>query len=108
MPDDSPRPDPPTCALFEPHVGSRFTLSDESGASVALTLTKAATDERARASWMTRMPFHLLFQGPPDAVIPNDVFRLSHPELGEIGRVLVTPVIDPDRPGQPNFQVVFN
>lgn len=97
-----------TCEVFQPHIGSRFTVSDESGADVQITLAAAGTDEQSWARWMTRMPFHLLFDAPPEVTIPNEVFHLSHPELGEIGRVLITPIIDSDRPGGRLFQVVFN
>jgi hypothetical protein len=97
-----------TCEDFQPHIGSSFTVSDESGAAVQITLTEAATSERSWARWMKRMPFHLLFDAPPEVVIPNEVFLLSHPVMGEIGRVLVTPTIDSDRPGGRLFQVIFN
>lgn len=93
---------------FEAQTGSAFTLTDGAGTTIALVLSEVRRVGDRPATWMKRDPFRLWFDAPTDAAIPANVYHLSHPDLGPIGDVLITPVFDPERPGVPAYEVVFN
>ena len=97
-----------TDTVFQNHTGSAFTLKDGADNTVQLVLNEVVSGTNRPASWMKRDPFKLWFDGPSDPTIPSNVYTLSHPDLGTIGDVLVTPVFDPEKPGVPTYEVVFN
>ena len=82
-----------TAADFEPHTETIFRLQAEDGA-IALTLTKAT--RRGRDETQAR-PFSLLFSGPPQPALPQQIYRLSHETLGDMEIFLVPVSGDADQ-----------
>lgn len=93
---------------FEAQTGTPFTLTDGAGNTVEIVLSEVVDSGDRPARWMKRDPFKLWFDVPSGTTIPSNVYSFSHAELGMIGDLLVTPVIDPDNPGVPIYEVIFN
>ena len=51
-----------------------------------------------------RKPFSVVFQGPKEPVLPQQIYRLEHPEMGTLEVFLVP--IGPDTKGQ-RYELVF-
>lgn len=93
---------------FSGHVGSGFTLGpageDSEPAALPLRLTSADTGGDSPPGG-GRAPFSLMFSGPPEPIVPQGIYRLSHPELGTLDLFLVP--LAPDGDGA-RYQAVFS
>ncbi len=81
--------DLPTGADFAKHVNTNFRIELESLPSVELkliTVTPRASEPHEQAG-MER--FSVLFSGPGDVFVPQQTYRLTHPEMGELEIFLV-------------------
>ena len=87
-----------THATFSEHVGSRFRLQVGESESIELELIEA-TDHAAkdpnRDDRLRSAPFSLVFRGPLDIPLPQQVFKLEHDALSAIEIFLVP--IGPDK-----------
>ncbi|WP_027891001.1 DUF6916 family protein [Calidithermus chliarophilus] len=91
-----------TLALFEPLVGSVFSIPFVEG-SFELTLIEAQPLP-PRVPGARREPFALLFRGPRSPVLPQRIYPLEHPTLGR-QEIFVVP-IGPDDAGM-RYEAVF-
>jgi hypothetical protein len=79
---------------FEPRKGEVFRLSDEEAGEIDLRLAAvASTGLRGRAG---REQFSLHFHGPPDPVLPQRIYHLENPEMGDLAIFLVPIHCDED------------
>ena len=74
---------PFTLARFEPLVGSRFMLwlDDETRLPAQLI--------EARAAPRSHTGFSLTFEAPPEPALPQQIYRLQHPQLEALDLFLV-------------------
>ncbi|HEY1796189.1 MAG TPA: hypothetical protein VGG57_08715 [Stellaceae bacterium] len=66
---------------FEHRIGTVFGQSE---LAVTLRLEEATLLPSRSAIPDSRPPFSLIFIGPGDAVLPQQLYRLTHEEIGEI------------------------
>ena len=97
-------PDPLELPTFEAHVGDSFDIDLDGGASVNLTLAEAN-----RGPWQPRegpeTAFELMFRGPPDPVLPQATYRLTHRSLGSLD-IFIVPISRSDE--STTYQAVFS
>ena len=75
---------PTSLDRYRPHLNEAFTLHCEGHPSVELTLTAA----NPKIDDDVQCCFSLLFLGP-DELLPQSLYRLEHPVLGELTLFLV-------------------
>jgi hypothetical protein len=96
-----------THALFEPVIGTSFRL--QLGATVVeLELARAdklTAHPGCGGKMPQRQPFSLMFHGPRQFMLPQQVYILEHVTLGQLEIFLVP--IGPDNVGQ-RYEAVFN
>jgi hypothetical protein len=51
-------------------------------------------------------PFSLLFLGPPSPILPQKIYRFSHPSLGEFDLFIVP--VGPAPGGAMRYEAIFN
>jgi len=78
--------EPLTLDTFAPHVGSSFVAD---GAGCALELIEATA--LPASGHEPRPPFSLVFNGPPDPLLPQASYALTHPTLGEL-EIFIVPI----------------
>ena len=92
-----------TISDFAPRVGELFSIGGADGVSFEAELVEATpVGEAARPG--RRVPFSLVFRGPPGVVLPQRIYRVDHPDLGGLDIFLVP--IGPDASGM-RYQAVF-
>ena len=97
--------DPLTHEVFSPYVGDRFEASLEAGGAAIATLTLEDANAWGSASPDHRMPFSLIFKGPPDVHLEQQIYWLTHPAMGTVAIFLVP--ISGDAQMR-RYQAVFN
>jgi len=91
---------------FEKLVGGAFTICDAEGAPrIALTLSEATPLSAHHGVEGVRPPFSLIFLGPGDVILPQNLYQLQHDALGAI-TILLVPV-GRDAQGV-SYQSLFN
>ena len=75
---------------FSPCLHQRFRIHVDGGEPIDTELVEvralaAPDDDPGR-----RQPFSLIFEGPPDAPLPQGIYRLENETLGELGVFVVT------------------
>ena len=95
-----------TRAVFEPLVGTVFTIGLDDGSEYPLTLEACILAE-APAGAMRAEPFTLLFLGPPGGHLPQHTARLAHPVLHEL-EIFVVPLGPRPGDGAQQYEAVFN
>lgn len=93
-----------TIATFSGLVGSTFELVLDDETSLQLSLAEL-TPLGAPSTPAGRPPFSLEFVEPGGALVPQQIYRLRHAELGEIDLFLVP--LGPDERGM-RYEAVFN
>jgi hypothetical protein len=89
---------------FASRVGELFRVAIDDANTLTMRLievTPAGTPTRGRR----RTPFSLVFRSPPDAPLPQRIYRLRHDELGALDLFLVP--IGPDDDGM-LYEAVFS
>jgi hypothetical protein len=76
-----------TVGDFAPHKGTEFALMGDGGETLAVTLSRAEALTTNRPEG--RAPFSLSFTGTPGIVLPQRIYRLSHPVMGTMEIFLV-------------------
>jgi uncharacterized protein DUF6916 len=97
-----------TQAVFEPLIGKIFRLqaSAEKVLEVALVQADKLPPYAGRgAKALKREPFSLVFRGPKEFVLPQQLYALEQETLGRVEIFLVP--IGPDEIGQ-RYEAVFN
>jgi hypothetical protein len=85
--------DTATSATFKPHVGDRFKVSPQEGEPFEAVLssceetTYGSPGERAETA--QRVPFSLVFVGPAEHAVNQQICAFSHPELGAFDLFIV-------------------
>ena len=87
---------------FTPHVATTFLL--EAGDYIRFPLRLDGV-ERLRGAPGRREPFSLFFEGPPEARLPQRIYRLEHDTMGQMEIFLVPIAASAD---SVCFQAVFN
>ncbi len=97
-------------AHFEPLVGQTFTAVHPELGDVALKLVETADlpapyqhDMRGK---LIAEGFSLLFEGPADPVMPQDVVELKHDAIGACALVMVP--VQGTNPGATTYEIVIN
>jgi hypothetical protein len=95
---------------FIKHVGSAFHTVLDGSPVLDITLIDvhsfATSDSQGEIECRPK-PYSLLFHGPCDPQLPQQIFRLEHAELGALDIFLVP--LGPDRGGQKMcYEAVFN
>ena len=93
-----------TCEMFTPHVGETFRLSLEAGDRFDLELVEAELC-KTQNSTSERKPFALVFRGPPEPCLNQQIFTLEHDTMGTLQMFLVP--IGPDDKGM-RYEAVFS
>lgn len=78
---------------FTPLVGEGFTVATDAGDQV-LELVQARLIDTTQPSvdaTSVRAPFTLLFRGPGDTILPQQMYPLDHAELGTL-ELFIVPV----------------
>ena len=86
---------------FEPHVNTDFLISQKAGSAIRLKLVEA----KAGVPHPSMRQFSLLFRGPTEPRMAQQIFHLQHEVLGELDLFLVP--IGKEAAGA-LYQAVFN
>ena len=86
---------------FEPHVNTDFLIPQEAGATIRLKLVEA----KAGVPHPSVRQFSLLFRGPAEPRMEQQICHLQHAVLGELDLFLVPTGNEPDGV---LYQAVFN
>lgn len=94
-----------TRPLFAPHIGTTFTFSSP-GAGAGLVLTGIEDDPfRREAGRAAEDAFALQFIGPPGQVLPQQIYTVEHPGIGQFDLFIVPVGRDV---GGIRYEAVFN
>jgi hypothetical protein len=81
---------------FEPHVGTSFRM-DVGDDGLDLVLSEASQPQSPGPGGDGgRAQFSLYFTGPPQPILPQRIYRLAHPSLGDLELFLVPVGADAD------------
>ena len=75
-----------SCAVFEPHRRSAFTVEMDEGRSVELVLAEVTDNTPAG---FPGEQFSLTFEGPVEPALTQNIFALNHKVLGRLDLFLV-------------------
>lgn len=92
-----------TLAQYAPLLGQAFELQGDAGGTHAAALLEARP-LRGQA-YNGREPFALLFEGPPEPVLPQCIYRVKHAQ-GAPQEMFLVPVAR--TPGGVHYEAVFN
>ena len=90
---------------FQPFVGERFDVSLEEAAPAVATLTLRSATSVGRSGPEFREPFSLVFEGPPDVHLQQQIFWLTNPQTGTMPIFLVAISGNSD---SRRYEAVFN
>jgi len=93
-----------TVVFFAPLVGEQFGVSADEGAEAVLTLILEQA-ELVRSGQSTPRPFSLIFSGPNDMLLDQQIVWLSNPAIGDIQLFIVPISSDQERC---RYQAIFN
>lgn len=89
---------------FSPHVDSTFAV-DLGESSLDLTLTEAQKQPVHPYPGMAREPFSLIFFSDTQTVLPQQMYALTHPAMGQVEVFLVPVGRDPTGV---RYQAIYN
>jgi hypothetical protein len=90
---------------FEPSLNEIFRVSAGADDALDLELIEVTVTGGSMAGVATRHGFSLIFRGPPDVSLPQDVYRFESEKLGVL-EFMIVPIV-PDERG-PLYQAIFN
>ena len=97
-----------TVDMFEPRVGDKFRIAGDAPASQELTLLSAKVlGTESAKEWSKssgREPFALIFVGPMESAVEQQIYRLEHDEVGNFEIFLVP--IGPNQQGM-RYEAIF-
>jgi hypothetical protein len=91
---------------FAPHRGTAFAADPGDGGEPVVLRLDEVTPGRAQPGAPRENPFSLVFTGPPDQVLGQGLYELSHPVLGTVA-IFVVP-LGPGPDGRPRYEAIFN
>ena len=94
----------PTLDEFRERLDDIFLLRAEP-LTIEVKLTEAEPIGSPRPDAARRQPFSLVFTGPQQPLLPQAIYRLEHPEMGELDIFLVPIGSDPEGT---RYEAVFN
>jgi hypothetical protein len=100
-------PDLLALADFTPHIGSSFRLLDVSGVTLVLSHAKAIAPMKAGGrpqSFGGREPFDLIFLGPSEPILPQQIYRMETEGMGAV-EIFIVPIGPQD--GGIGYQAIF-
>lgn len=80
-----------TVDTFAARFGERFAVATEAGAVDVELVEAAELDPRRRGASNTRVPFSVVFLGPPDPLLPQGTYRFDHQGLGGF-EIFIVPI----------------
>jgi len=99
-----------TNELFAPHVGERFELAPSDGEPFEAVLSSCdESSYGSREQWLAsidRVPFSLVFHAPGGELLPQQIFTVRHPRVGDLEIFLVP--LGPQRDGAMAYEAVFS
>ena len=97
-----------TVATFAQHLGDTFRLHPDPSRAVDMELIEAtelgARSAPASARQERRTPFSIVFRGPQDLRLPQQIYRMEHDQIGAFDLFLVP--IGPDEQGL-RYEAIF-
>jgi hypothetical protein len=90
-----------TLATFADRLGDRFRVGEGADA-LELQLTDASAGVAREGA--ARVPFSLVFRGPLEPVLPQQIYRFEHDELGAFDLFIVP--VGPGEAGM-HYEAVF-
>lgn len=96
-----------TRATFTEYQNENFQLQSDFVDSCEVELIEVSGLTKHTAADATeepREPFSIIFRGPKEPILPQHIYRLTHPRLGSLGLFLVP--IGPDTLGM-QYESVF-
>lgn len=93
-------------ATFEPLVGDAVRVCPGDGEPLSMEI--ARVQGLGGESGDRRQPFSLLFRGPAEPVLPQAIYRIEHPRLGELDLFLVPIGPEPDGDARILYEAIFN
>lgn len=90
---------------FEPCLGQTFLVTPEGADGLELELTQVKPLGSTDPAASVRQPFSLLFRGPLEPLLSQQVYRMENAAIGELLLFLVP--IGPDKKGM-LYDVTFN
>lgn len=94
-----------TAADFEKHVDTNFRVELESPRPIEIKLI-SVTPRKIESHEQAGMErFSVVFAGPADIFLPQNTYRVTHPEMGEFYVFLVP--IQPES-GEFRYEAVYN
>jgi hypothetical protein len=94
-----------TSADFRAHLKDTFTLSLPDGSQYGLTLVKVSELGDREEESGRRRPFSLIFRGPLDMRLSQQIYLIIHAKMGSL-QIFIVPV-GPDQTGQ-CYEAIFN
>jgi len=91
-----------TVTTFAERVGETFRVGD---GPEAVEMELVEVNEAPRHSEEGRAPFSVVFRGPVESLLPQQIYRFEHGALGEFELFIVP--IGPDEAGM-QYEAVFN
>lgn len=82
------RPFPFSLEHFAARLGERFEIGG-GGTSIVATLIEARSLREAQGIGQRSQQFSLVWRGPSDARLPQRIYTVRHPALGEMALFLV-------------------
>jgi hypothetical protein len=98
-----PEVDDVSLEKFSTLIGDRFAVHSNEAGELAVTLSEASALSD-RPSPTGRIPFSILFDGPPEPILPQRIYPLEHPLLGRLELFLVP--LQPES-GRARYQAIF-
>jgi hypothetical protein len=77
-----------TASDFSPHVGDRFRLHVDDDTTRDVELIEVEEGDPAGHG---RAPFSLVFRGPTEPILPQQIYRFDHGELGTL-EIFIVPI----------------
>jgi len=98
-----------TKGIFEEFLGQRFTWELDQSETFEMTLisVEGLRPGHAGAKPGAREPFSLVFCAPPEARLPQRIYRTQHPTLGPMDIFLVPIGPDPQGRGM-RMEAIYN
>ncbi len=93
-------------SVFSEHQGERFCLKLGAEGAHPSTLDLELVEVSEGPCSARQESFSVLFAGPPEPLLPQQLYDLRHETLGALTLFLVP--VGPGKDGRPRYEAVFN
>ena len=90
---------------FRPHLMDSFQVRANETVTLNLRLVEVQ-GLKAGATAPRKDPFSILFVGPKTPILPQKIYRTSHPAIGDF-ELFIVPV-GPNKDGLMQYEAIFN